>query len=236
MNAKILVCIPCLNRKAIVEQCVPTVRAGLEPQDSLRCYNDGSTEYDTCWLGQFCTDTKGEFKTIGIDAQRREHFIAFAHGERDWTHLYLTDADAIHDPSWRSEALRLQSKYNQAPLCLYDTTAHSRLPGNTIEDDPASEVIWRRVAPGISYLLTAEHVAKVVAALPHLPPVWHFDWTVPVILGNRFAVSRVGYCDHIGLGGLRHPVNEGPDGGDRATSPTPWLIEKRREIIEALSK
>lgn len=245
MNARLLICIPCHNRKRIVEQCLPTVRDSIDPCDCLNLYDDGSTEFSPDWLRQFSPDVNtgnwqfGERPTprgshIGIEAQRRRHFMVFDAMAPDFTHLYLTDSDALHDQNWRSELLRLQEKYGGAPICGYNTEAHARIAGNTIEDDPASEVIWRRAAPGISYLLTAEHVAKVVAALPSLPAHWNWDWTVPAILGNRFAVTRVGLVDHIGFGGYHHPADEGYDGGDRVKSPTDWLIAKRAEVVKAL--
>lgn len=238
MNARILVCIPAHNRAQIVRRCIPTVRAGMADEDVLNCYNDGSTEYGHTMLYECGAHSVAEFQPgVGIEVQRRLHFLAFAElaPKLGFTNLYLTDSDSPHDPTWREEALRLQAKYGQAPLCLYNTTAHSLMVGNTIEDEAESEVIWRRVAPGISYFLTAEHVAKVVDALPYLPqPHWNWDWATPALLGGRFAVSRLSYCDHIGVGGYHHPASEGYNGGDRALSSTPWLVNKRADIVREL--
>ncbi len=163
------------------------------------------------------------------------HFLDF--DPERFTHLYLTDSDALHDPNWRTELLKISAKYDAAPVCGYNTQAHARIEGNTIEDSPlVDDVLWRRVAPGISYLLTAAHVAKVVKALPMMPSHWNWDWTVPGILGHQFAISRVGYVDHIGHGGMHHPVPEGLDGGDRVMSPTPWLVTKRAEVVKKLAE
>lgn len=235
MNARIMICIPCHNRKAVVEQCLPTVMEGMADGDQCHGYNDGSTDYEeeSFLLGLGC-DVAHCGKQHGIEVQRRLHFVDFDNSPQ-FSHLYLTDSDAIHDPFWRTYALRLQHQCAGAPICLYNTQAHVRLNGNTIEDNPASEVIWRRVAPGISYLLTREHCEKVLAALPHLPEHWNWDWTVPALLGNHFAVSRVSYVDHIGYGGMHHPENEGLDGGDRALFPTDFLVQKRKEVVAALS-
>lgn len=240
--SKLFIAIPVSNRAAIVEACLPTIESTLYDADSgvslhgdiLAIYDDAST--DKASLHLWADELHTYEKNIGIEGQRRIHFMDFWNQRKrhGCTHLYLTDSDAIHDPNWRAEALRLQEKYGGAPICLYNTQAHVRIAGNTIADDPAEEVIWRRSAPGISYLLTLEHVEQVVKRLPGLPPHWNWDWTVPAILGHRMAVSRVNYCDHIGWGGYHHPVKEGFDGGDRCLNPTPWLIAKRIEIVEKL--
>ena len=234
MSARIFIAIPVHNRVAIAAQCIPTVRAGVADGDLLMVYDDGS---DPAAYGEIDELVHQTRPAIGIERQRRLHFEQFWDVVFEkFTHLYLTDADALHDPNWREELLRLQQKHGGAPICGYNTEAHARLKGNTIEDDPASEVIWRRAAPGISYLLTREHVEKVVKALPGLPEYWHWDWTVPALLGNRFAVCRRSLVDHIGYQGLHHPTEEGPDGGDRALNPTEWLVKKRAEVVAALSQ
>lgn len=236
MNERIFIAIACHNRRAVAERCLPTMRDSVPPDDFIGLCNDGSTEYDSAWLKQFgqpgmMAPMSSEPKPLGIQAQRRRHLKEFLPSV--FTHLYFTDHDAIHDPTWRANALRLQAKYGHAPLCLYDTMAHVRLNGNTIEDNPDSEVIWRRVAPGVSYLLTRDHVERLA---PHINSLQHFDWEIPALLGGRFAVSRIGYCDHIGIGGAHHPAEEGADGGDRVRNPTPWLVAKRAEVVAALGQ
>ncbi len=237
MNARILVCIAAHNRKAVAELCLPTMAPTLTEADALRIYDDCSKEFDANWLTQFLRknspgDDSVSMMTgfqIGIQGQRRVHLSRFL--TSDYSHLYLTDHDCIHDPEWRSHALRLQEKYDQRPLCLYNTRAHSEMVGNTIADEADSEVIWRRFAPGVSYFLTRAHVEKLRSFILSLQ---HFDWQIPSILGP-FATSRTSYVDHIGWGGERHPVSEGVDGGDRASNPTEWLVKKRAEIVAKLS-
>lgn len=235
MNPRILICISCHNRKRIAELCLPTMRDAMHADDKLGLYQDGSTEYDDQWLMQFCP-SNGFVSYIagspfGIQWMRREHLSAFLDATQR-THLYLTDHDMIHDPSWRENALRLQAAHGQRPLCLYNTRAHSEMPGNTMTDDAHSDVIWRRFAPGCSYLLTREHVERL---RPSIATMDHFDWTIPALIGP-FATSRVSYCDHIGWGGVHHPEKDGFDGGDRATSPTDWLVAKRAEIVAKLKE
>ncbi len=238
MTPRLLICIPCHNRKRIAELCVPTILDGMERapgRDILNLYNDGSDEYGQSFLYGLGADNVAEMSpAIGIERQRKIHFGDF--NPDRFTHLYLTDADALHDPNWREKALELQESTNQSPVCLYDTTAHSNLIGNTIQDlQENSEYILRRVAPGISYFLTADHVAAVQKALPHLPEYWHWDWTTPNILGNMMVISRQSHVDHIGYGGMHHPAPEGLDGGDRATNPTSWLVKKRAEVVAKLN-
>ena len=47
MTARIFIAVPCFNRRAVVEQCVPTLSRSIErPDDRLFLYDDGSTEYN----------------------------------------------------------------------------------------------------------------------------------------------------------------------------------------------
>jgi hypothetical protein len=232
MSARLYIAIPVHNRLRIAGQCIPTVLDGISPEDSLVIYDDGSTPgvyssdlIDSKWLVQ----TK---PSIGIDAQRQKHFAEFW-GNREihgCTHLYLCDADAPHDPNWRAHALDLQARYN-APICLYRTKTHSDYQNNVYHDEPTEDVIWQRFSPGVSLLLDMRMVEKVMQFMPEKLTAW--DWVVPSILGYRMAVSRVSYCDHVGIGGQHDPA-DGSVGDERATNPTPWLVEKRKEILSAL--
>lgn len=238
-DAKIYIAVPVHNRPRVVAECLPTLQRSITTDDCLVCYDDGSQPSQELWLHWQTDQVKRFEKPIGIEKQRRLHFEDFWMRHlalEGFTHMYLTDSDALHDTNWRAEALRLQEKYGDSPICLYNTEAHIRIEGNTIEDDPASEVIWRCVAPGISYFLTTEHVRRIVDAIVHMPDPLHWDWSVPAILGHRMAVSRVGYVDHIGLGGMHHPESEGADGGDRVKNPTDYLVKKRAEVVAKLSQ
>lgn len=230
MTPSIYIAVACHNRKSIAKLCLPTLAYAARPNDVLALYNDGSTEYDAAWLSRWSNVAIQINEPIGIQLQRRQHLHDFLKTDREL--LYFTDHDCIHDPHSLYQAVRLQTIYG-LPTCLYDTLAHSGLPGNTLEDDPASEVIIRAVAPGVSYLLTRDHVNQIK---PFIDQLNHFDWEIPAILGGRFAVSRVGYIDHIGWGGQRHPEAEGVDEGDRVKRPTSWLIAKRAEVVARLKQ
>ena len=231
--ARIMVIIPFHNRKRVAELCVPTISDTLTSADYLVCCNDGSTEYGREFLEKWADRVCNTVTPVGIEMQRRSHFAMYWQYQHAYTHLYLTDPDAIHDPDWRSHALELQAKAMGAPVCLYNTAAHERLVGNTIATDTENGIIWRRVAPGISYLLTLAHVEKI---MPWLSQIRSFDWDIPRILGHRCIISRVSYVEHIGHGGLHHKDEYGIEGGDRALSPTPYLAAKRADVIESLRK
>ena len=227
---RLLICIPCRNRRAIVRECLPTVFQSKAPQDVVRCYNDGSTEYDAEWLRELGSDWAFDCLPLGIEGQRRLHFTDFGAMKEDFTHIYLSDSDSPHDPSWRAHALHLQEISGGLPVCLYNTQSHIRLEGNTFEDDPAKPYILRRVAPGVSYLLTRAHVERI---LPFVITLQHWDWQVPALLGHRMCVSRVSYCGHIGWQGLHHGSNP-IDGGDIPLAPTQWVADKQAEIVAKL--
>jgi hypothetical protein len=226
---RIFVAIPVRDRFEIAKQCIPTVRAGMMPGDHLALFNDGSKSILPMDLLKIADSYVHDGNSQGIEEQRRVHFRLFQN-LRDYTHLYLTDADALHDPDWRRTLLQLQQLAGGRPVCGYNTEAHARLIGNTLATPPGP-LIWRAVAPGISYLLTRAHAEHVVK---HIPPQWNWDWTVPALLGSRMAIARQSCVDHVGHGGIHHPAAEGLEGGDRALNPTPWLVAKRAEVIKYL--
>lgn len=231
MSTSLFIAIPVHNRLDIAERCIPTVRAGMAEGDALWLFNDGSD--DMRRVIDLTDDRDGLLHSrtpIGIEAQRRVHFKKFWEQTEAFTHLYLADADAPHDPNWRTHLLHLQELSGGLPVCGYNTLAHECLVGNTIEDDPTKPYLLRRVAPGISYLLTRKHVERI---MPHVDTLQHWDWQVPGLLGYRMCVARQSHVSHIGQGGMHHP-KEGE--GDVPLNPTPWLVEKRKEIVEALKK
>ena len=226
---RIYIAVPCYNRKALAEIALDSLRETKGQNDVLAAYRDGGNEYDTGWLAKHA-DVAFDCQNVGIEAQRKRHLLDF--WASDFDRLYFTDADTFHDPSWRSEGIRLQDKYD-APVCLYNTAAHALLQWNTIRDDPDEEVVHRHFAPGVSYLLTREHVRKVVERLDY---IHNFDWNIPEILGYKFVTSRVSYLDHLGAGGVHSVIGHNYDEGDRALFPTQYLIKRRAELVRELTK
>jgi hypothetical protein len=229
---RLFIAIPVHNRLTIAEKCIPTVTVSKAPEDVLAIYDDGSEDAERARQLSVYADMLTQFgECKGIEEQRRIHFREFWARRDDFTHFYLTDSDAPHDPAWREHALYLQEVSGGLPVCLYNTDAHVRLQGNTVEDLSAKPYIIRRVAPGISYLLTREHVERVMR---HIELLNHWDWMVPALLKHRMCVARVSHVSHVGVGGLHHGDNP-IDGGDVPLNPTPWLVAKRKEIIESLT-
>ncbi len=190
MKPRIFVCIPVHNRLEIAKRCIPTVKNGMRDGDRLHLFNDGSRERMPMELLKLADAYVHDSSPIGIENQRQMHFRLFV-AHKEYTHLYLTDQDALHDPRWREKLLELQLLSGGRPTCGYNTYAHVRLVGNTLYDAPPQPFILRSVAPGISYLLTrqqAEHVARV------MPEKWNWDWTVPALLGSRMAIARPRCC------------------------------------------
>lgn len=230
MSPKIYIAIPCYNRREIAEQCIPTVFSRTDKNDRLVIYDDGSQEKmsDSAVLMGNCNEIVA-CDSVGVDAQRRQHFLDLMR-QPEFTHLYLTDSDAPHDPQWRSRALSLQAEH-RAPVCLYRTKTHAEYQNNIFRDDGSESVLWQRFCPGVSILLTREHAERVVSVMPDK---WSFDWFIPSVLGYRMAVSRVSYCDHIGHLGMHDEAPGGCVSKERAHIPTDWLIQKRAEILANL--
>jgi hypothetical protein len=234
VEPRILIAVAYYNRQAIAEQCVPTIRDGMKSgHDALIIYDDGSSS--KAWDSETLISNSDKIEygpNVGIDKQRQRHIRDFSFGWNKliYTHLYLVDSDSPHDIDWRDHALSLQERCKGAPVCLYNTKTHEAMQNNTYLVD--TDVIWRRFAPGVSYLLTAAHVEKI---MPHLSTLDHWDWQVPALLGYKMVISRTSYCDHIGHGGLHDP-KDGNMGDERALNPTPWLVKKREEIIKCLTQ
>lgn len=229
--SKIYIAIPVHNRGHVAAQCVPTVGAAMRNGDILHLYNDCSTEFSTdfvraLWRGTVVHECDHE----GTEGQRRIHLADFL--ASDCERLYFTDPDALHDPDALSTLERLQDMWER-PICGFNTSAHADVPGNTISQH--GEIILRHYAPGISYLLTRAMVEKVDRACRALgTQLTAHDWQIPAFLGYRFAVTKTSVVDHVGHGGIRHPVDAGFDGGDRALNPTPYLVAKRAEVVAKL--
>lgn len=228
MTPRLYIAIPVRNRLRIAEECLPTIYSTVDTKarDEVVVYDDGSEEL---MRGLMCRcDFLVRTHGMGIDAQRRFHFLEFWKRREEFTHLYLTDSDCFHSPDWRAALLALQKEHD-APVCGYRTATHEAYGNNVFRDDPAENVIWQRFAPGTSYLLTVAHVEKIIA---HMPENWSWDWACPGFLGYKMAVSRTSYLDHIDHGGLHSP--DSGLGPERALNPTARLVTMRQEILANL--
>lgn len=225
--ARIMICVPCKDRRAVVEQCLPTLVGSKYSQDTLRCYNDGSTEYDADWLTSLGADWAMNFSGLGIEAQRRMHLRDFWERRDDFTHLVFADSDSLWDISWREKMLELQEECGGRLTCGYNSPTHAGYAGNTYRE--TEDFVFRRFAPGVSYLLTHAHVEKIMPYVEHLTS---FDWQIPGILGYKCAITKPSYTDHLGVGGEHDGVAS--VSAERAIAPTAWLKQKRQEILSNL--
>lgn len=225
---RLFIAVPCHNRKAVVEHCLPTLFASKYDGDDVRCYSDGSTEYGSRWLRDIGADWAQDCVRVGPDAQRRMHILDFLN-EPDFTHLYLADSDTLHDPHWRERLLDIHARTG-ALTCGYNTQTHENYGNNTFKRE--ADIVWRRFAPGVSYLMSREQVEKVAKVMPER---WNFDWFIPGILGYRCAISDVSCVDHIGHAGL-HDEHQKPGSvsPERALNPTDFLKQKRKEVLASL--
>jgi hypothetical protein len=226
MTSRLFICVPCKDRRAVVEQCLPTLLASRYSGDAVRCYNDGSTEYDSDWLESLGADWAMKFSGIGVDAQRRMHILDFMEHADEFTHLYLTDSDTLHDPHWRERLLDIHARTGLL-TCGYNSPTHEAYSGNTYKRE--DDVVFRRFAPGVSYLLSREQVKHIASGLPE---AWQFDWAIPAMLGYKCAVSDTSCVGHVGHAGM-HDQHQKPGyvSAERELNPTQWLVEKRKEVL-----
>jgi hypothetical protein len=228
MTPRLFICIPCHDRKAVLQACLPSMLASKYAGDTVRCYNDGSSEYNADWLLAQGADWAQNCVRIGVDAQRQMHIRDFREAT-DYTHLYFSDSDMLMDPHWRERLLEIHARTG-ALTCGYNTQTHEDYVKNTFKLE--GDIVWRRFAPGCSYLLSREQVEKIAAVMPEKV---NFDWFIPGVLGYRCAISDVSCCDHIGFAGL-HDEHQKPGhvSQERALNPTSWLVEKRKEVLASL--
>lgn len=228
MTPRLFICVPTHDRKAVVAQCLPTLIASKAPEDTVRCYNDGSSEYSADWLLTLGADWAQNCVRIGPDAQRRMHIMDFM-AASEFTHLYFSDSDCIMDPTWRARLLDIHDRTG-ALTCGYNTQTHENYGNNTFKREGG--IVWRRFAPGVSCLMSREQVEKIAKAIPE---AWAFDWFIPGVLGYRCAISEQSVVDHVGYAGL-HDEHQKPGhvSAERALNPTPWLVEKRKEVLANL--
>ncbi len=137
--------------------------------------------------------------------------------------VYLTDSDALHDPEWFAAAV---GGLLLAPVsCLYNSRFHTNA---TIEE--LAGYALRTSAPGISMMFRRDALALAMPRLSFCPRSW--DYWLPGEMGDRIATTLQSFVEHIGAGGIHS--ESGDFEHDRAINPTPYLEEKRRQVITQL--
>jgi hypothetical protein len=233
---KILTIIPTFNRKKITELSLTNI-VKYKKDSSVIVYDDYSTEYDITFLLKHVDGVFREPTKMGVQYLRAKQFRDFVNKYTDYDYLYITDNDAIHDPTYIDVLKECYTKWKlpdgrKLPVSLYNTVFHNH-QGNTIKEQ--GDVLLRKTAPGISQFYDRDMVNIMVNAMnmyPKLEGQYGFDYHLPATLCRPFITTKTSYLEHYGSEGI-HSV-KGIEGmnRDRALNPTDYLKHNRDSIID----
>lgn len=240
---KIRIDVPVYNRKKITELCLMQLAKTKAAQDEIYIYNDDSTEYDNDWLSQWGKVIN--YKMPKQDRWRNIHkirslayrdFVSNNHKEQ-FDYLYMTDNDALHDPNWRNELIKIQQQ-SDSPVSgyisnfMYQNYSYYK---NQISKDSSTLQsnnfrIIESSGGGISIFLKSEKVKYIVSRMYHVDIEDMWDCVTWGYLGNRYAIPVFSYLEHFGKGGLHHNSWD----FERALNPTKYLQDIRQTVIDYL--
>ena len=243
---KILTCLPVYNRK-LVTGLVAENLFKYKQDSTLWVYNDWSSEYENSYLEDSCdkifklpksdkvvVKNEKNKKGMGVQHLRWYQFREFL--SMDYDALYLTDSDALHDPSYIDVLKNLHKKYSLAngakmPICLYNTRWHESA---TIKE--GKDVYMRSTAPGISQLYTKDMVSKIVTNLDKLAedPTYAWDFRCLEYLKLPVITTKNSYVEHFGASSESMHTPRGEWDRDRALNPTEYLVNLREDTISYL--
>ena len=232
---KLLIEVQCYNRKPITEIVLKQIVDNKQFAD-LRIVNDFSTEYDNEWLSQFSDNVISYEKKLTINVLKYRTFKNFL--STDYTHLYMCDNDAFHDPNFISE-LKFLSQFN-LPVTLYRSSfIHSFGTGvhKYLEIFPTYS-LKKGLFGGISVLLNREHVENIVKNLPPEDKwvefcrvnAWDSQIQRMISPDMNYIISNESFVQHFGSGGQNHKNND----DDLALNPTEYLKSINKEILDKL--
>lgn len=204
------------NRSKIAEISIKNLSNTKRKSDIIVCFDDGGDE--DCYKAHKYANLLLKEGHWGIEVSRAKQFLKFA---KTGMWLYFTDSDCIHDPVWR-DIVDTNAKEDSI-LSLYHSTHHSLFTKDSISKSSR--------CPGISFLVPPNVVNKVAANLRHEPNFSNNCWDNKVsnLIGKCYT-SQTSYVEHFGGGGLHNKSHD----QDRAVNPTPWLVNKRKEILNFL--
>ena len=202
------------GRNMIAKRCLAQLQSVLPPHAELHIWDDHSPE-PTGWAASHGTMHR-EPQHLGIEELRVRQIRAAAAAGVD--EIYLTDTDAMHDPGWYAQAVKLYA--HGAPVCLYNSRHHLR---NTITEAP--DHIVRRHASGISWYMRKKELQQLN---PRVRKSAGWDWHFATILGNRCIVSKESYVEHYGADGIHNKTWD----FDTALQPTPFLRDQRAHLLQ----
>jgi hypothetical protein len=234
---KLLIEVQTYNRKPITEIVLNQILKHKDFAD-LRIINDYSTEYDNEWLKQFTDNVIQYEKKLTINNLKWRTFKNFL--DSDYTHLYMCDNDAYHDPDFVKE-LKYLSQYN-LPATLYRSSfIHSFGSGVHKYITVFPEYSLKKgLFGGISVLLNREHIEKIVNILPseeewlHSCKVEAWDSKIQRMISPDmyYIISNKSYVEHFGWKGANHTeINS-----DVALDPTDYLKTMNKEIWDYLKE
>jgi hypothetical protein len=245
---KTLIAIPVYNRLKVSQLCLQSIYRNRE-SSVVHVYDDHSSEFSGDVLAPFCDELfrlpprnrpvfKMESNTQGMGVQhlRWYQFRDFLN-RPEFDHLYLTDSDALHDPSYMEMLQLLEEMLDKTrqkiPICLYNSRFHCS-PSNNMAGN--TRLILRKSAPGISHFYTRDMVARIVCRLDALKsdPDYGWDYIAPQLLGLPFLTTANSFVEHFGaVVGSMH-TRAGDWNRDRAINPTSYLAKLRGPIIAYL--
>ncbi|MBU3593081.1 glycosyltransferase [Polynucleobacter sp. 71A-WALBACH] len=244
---KILIALATYNRPITTDLCLKNLQSVRDDQTKLVIYDDDSGAYSSEYLSEFADEVVRFAMRGGIEKSRARAFRDFLNKYTDCDLLYLTDNDAIHDPSF-VDLLRgifngQQQHGNEVyPVGLFNSVFHqSRLMAEN------EQFFLYETCPGISMCYTREMVKLIVDYLDKEPAAetaygWDMIW--PKTLNRPFLVPKNSYVEHFARDRFEagmHSNNSGisPDAlldfeRDRAMNPTDYLVEARPFVIKAI--
>ncbi len=252
LSSKTVICPATFDRKSTVEVCVgETTRHKMEAK--MYIHDDGSSEYDEKWLGQFGdrvfrhkhgkggrTGVKdlrsnivksllGDFKLEVFESWLKKDF-----GNAGPTYLYMVDSDAYHDPHFfyrLHEIMELYPKWGS--ICLYNAKFHAPRPGR-VEKPSAiidKNTVIRGVSAGISMFFRLQSFRDNPSKV-QVPDHRGWDGFYSREISKRKVItSLVSYVEHFGKGGFH---NKGNWDRCRALHPTAYLAGIRESSISKI--
>ena len=222
---RILIAFTNYNRLRVSKYCAYQLFKSKSKDDRMVVYDDLSDEYNPVDVFKDrCDELAISVKRQGIHAQRRSNIKDFIERYTDYTHLYFTDNDALHDCAWRKKLY--ENEFSQYIVGLYNSPCHLnqqyQLGGN-------KEMVNRLYCPGISMLINRD-MAKM--CYDRLEEIQNWDFDISRIIGVSAMITITSYVEHIGGGGLHSAPNDFER--DRAISPTDWLKSKRKSLLKKL--
>lgn len=244
---KILICVCVYNRKKLTKLILNNLFK-YKQDATLWVFNDWSTEYENDYLSE-CADKvfklpksdkvviKNEKNINGMGVQHLRWYQFREFLKTDFDAIYMTDNDALHDPSYIDILKKISTKYTsksgkKLPISLYDTIWHSSEKNLIKETD---DVYMRYTAAGISQFFTRDMVEKIVESLNNEnDPDYAWDYKVSEYLKLPFLVTKQSYVEHYGADIDAMHGKDGDYERDRALNPTEYLKNNRIDIINFL--